>query len=209
MKTQNSKFKRQNYNLKLKIKPNIRYLDDMRMVLYDKEWAKNASNLELYYMYRGIKKKGGLRYDITILPAKMLGQEFVKTKGHEHSGSYGEVYIVLEGKAIYLLQRSQGKKIKDVYALRAKKGEVAVIPPYYGHVSINPSKKDLKEANWCAENCKNNYYLFEKMRGACYYYTKSGWIKNKNYKSVPKLRFEKPLRSMPKNLNFLKRAWRN
>jgi len=41
------------------------------------------------------------------------------------------------------------------------------------------------------------------MQGACYFYTKSGWIKNKNYKFVPKIRFEKPLKEKPKNLDFL------
>jgi len=201
-------------NLKNK-KPDIRYLNDMKEVLYDRKWAKTAPNFELYYMYRGIKKKNDLRYDITIIPTRMLGQEFVKTKGHEHLGKFGEVYIVLEGQAIFLMQKTldqnkfgaeqgEGGEIQDVYAIKAKKGEVAVIPPYYGHITINPGKKDLKLANWVSENCKNNYKLIEKMQGACYYYTKKGWIKNKNYKKVPKLRFEKPLKLIPKDLSFLK-----
>ncbi|OIO43839.1 MAG: hypothetical protein AUJ24_02100 [Parcubacteria group bacterium CG1_02_36_42] len=186
-------------------KTDVRYLDDMRMVLYDKKWAKKAPDLELYYMYRGIKKKNGLRYDITIIPARMLGKEFVKTKGHEHSKNYGEVYTVLEGQAIYLMQKCKGKEIEDVYAVKAKKGEAVIVLPHYGHVTINPSRKDLKEANWCSENCQNTYELFKKMQGACYFYTKSGWIKNKNYRKIPELRFEKPLKKMPTNLDFLKR----
>ena len=193
-------------NCKLQIdkKPDIRYLDEMRGMLFDKKWAKNAPNLELYYMYRGVKEKNGLRYDITVIPAKILGKEFVKTKGHEHSKNYGEVYVVLEGQAIYLMQKCKRKEIEDAYAIRAKKGEVVVIPPGYGHITINSSKKNLVTANWCSEKCQNKYELFEKMQGACYYYTKLGWIKNKNYRNIPKLRFEKPLKSMPKNLNFLK-----
>lgn len=190
-------------NLKNK-KPDTRYLNDMKEVLYDQKWAKTAPNLELYYMYRGIKKKNDLRYDITIIPTRMLGQEFTKTKGHEHLGKFGEVYIVLEGQAIFLMQKREGQEIQDVYAVKAKKGEVAVIPPYYGHVTINPGKKDLKIANWVSENCKSDYQLFEKMQGACYFYTKKGWIKNKNYKKIPKLGFKKPQKSIPKNLNFLK-----
>jgi oxalate decarboxylase/phosphoglucose isomerase-like protein (cupin superfamily) len=42
------------------------------------------------------------------------------------------------------------------------------------------------------------------MKGGCYYYTKSGWVKNKNYEKTPELRFEKPLKSIPKNIDFLK-----
>ncbi len=190
-------------NLKNK-KPDIRYLNDMKNVLYDQQWAKTASNFELYYMYRGLKEKDGLRYDITVIPARMLGKEFTKTKGHEHVGNYGEVYIVLEGEAIYLMQKRQGKEIIDAFAIKAKKGDVAIIPSGYGHITINPSKKDLKMANWMAEGVKSNYTPILKMKGACYYYTKKGWIKNKNYKKVPKLRFEKPKKSLPKNMDFLK-----
>ena len=155
-------------------------------------------------MYRGIKEKNGLRYDITVIPAVMLGEECNKTKGHEHVGKYGEVYIVLEGKAIYLMQKRKSYEIKDVYAIKAKKGEIVVIPPKYGHITVNPTKKDLKEANWISKNCKNIYQPIEKMQGFCYFYTKNGWVKNKNYKKVPELRFEKPLKSMPKNLDFLR-----
>jgi glucose-6-phosphate isomerase len=185
-------------------KPDIRYLYDMKDVIYDKEWLKTAPNLELYYMYRGIKKKDGLRYDITIIPARMLGREFVKTKGHKHSNKYGEIYIVLGGEGIYLMQKEKGEIVKDVYAVKAERGNAVVIPPYYAHITINPSKKDLKMANWLSEEAKSDYRPIQKMGGACYYYTKIGWIKNKNYKKVPKLRFEKPLKSMPKNLDFLR-----
>ncbi len=185
-------------------KPDIRYLDEMKEVLYDRKWAKSAPNLELYYMYRGLKKKNGLRYDITVVPPRTLGKELVKTKGHQHIGNFGEIYIVLEGEAIYLMQKYEKEEVKDVYAVRAKKGEVVVIPPYYDHVTINPSGKTLKMANWLSEKCKSRYDLFEKLAGACYYLVKSGWLKNRNYKNVPKLRFEKPRKTMPKNLDFLK-----
>ena len=186
------------------MKKSVRHLDEIRQVLYDKNWAKKAPDFEVYYMYRGVKKKNGLRYDITVIPPKMLGKEFVKTKGHSHLGSYGELYLVLEGKGIYLMQKFEDDKIKDVYAVKAKKGEVIIIPPYFGHVTINPSKTTLKTANWISEKCQSDYNLFLKKEGACYYYTKEGWIKNRNYKRVPKLHFKKPLKRMPKNLDFLK-----
>jgi len=40
-------------NLKT-IKPDIRYLEDMKSVIYDKKWLKTAPNRELYYMYRDV-----------------------------------------------------------------------------------------------------------------------------------------------------------
>ncbi len=190
-------------NLKFR-RPDIRFLNQMRNVLCDQNWAKTASNFEVYYMYRGLKEKNNLRYDITVIPPRTLGKEFVKTKGHEHLGKFGEIYIVLEGRAIYLMQKYKKGEIKDVYAVKAKKGDVVVIHPGYGHVTINPSKKTLKMANWISKFCQSRYDLFEKKQGACYYFTKSGWIKNMKYKAVPKLRFEKTLKKMPKNLEFLK-----
>lgn len=194
------------FNLE-KITPDVRHLDELRGMLYDKQWENTAPNIDLYYMYRGLQKKEGLRYDITIIPANMLGLEFVKTAGHYHPGKYGEVYIVLEGEAIYLMQKKSNANedvIEDAYAVKCKKGDVVVIPPYYGHVTINPSKNSgLKMANWVSDNFKSDYSAYKNLYGACYYYTTLGWFKNENYKSAPELRFEEPLKSLPKDLSFL------
>jgi len=180
--------------------PDIRFLNDMKTVVYDKDWLKTAKNFKAYYMYRGIETKANLRYDITVIPQHMMGKEFIKTKGHYHIGAYPEIYIVLKGQAIYLMQKKgNGKEISDVFAIQAKAGDIAVIPPYYGHVTINPSKQPLQMANWVSEDCKSDYGLYEKNQGACYFYTKQGWIKNPKYSQVPDLRFEKPVRKLPEN----------
>ncbi len=193
-----------NFNLENK-QPNIRYLYEMASILYDQEWAKQADpNQPLYYMYRGIKRKNGLRYDITIIPAKLLGHEFIKTKGHQHIGNYQEVYEIIKGKAIILLQKEKNGIINDICAIEANSGEVIIIPSGYAHITINPSNNDLKMGNWIAENCHSDYQPIEKFSGAGYFYTTNGWIKNQNYFQVPKLKFEKPRTKMPSNLNFLK-----
>lgn len=176
-----------------RVKPDIRHLKDMEEVIYDKDWLKKAdSNLELYYMYRGIEAKDNIRYDITIIPPKMLGKEFVKTKGHKHLPR--EVYVVLDGEAIFLAQKTKNKTVENVFATEAKKDDVVIIPSNYSHVTINPSNEELKLGNYIEKDCQNNYAVIKKMKGACYFYTKSGWIKNKNYKKVPELKFKKPSR---------------
>lgn len=198
------------------IKPEVRFLFDLKKIIYDKKWLKTAANFEVYYMYRGVKlsqvlrnkiwegkKKGDLRYDITVIPPQMLGREFVKTMGHIHSQSFQELYKVLKGEAIFLLQKAENKKVEDVFAIKAKAGDVVIVPPYYGHITINPSNKNLKVANWISKKCKNFYDRIQKNNGFCYFYTKKGWVKNTKYKKVPKLRFEKPLRKMLKDLDFL------
>ncbi len=185
------------------VKPDIRYLNNMKTVLFDQKWAKNAPNFEVYYMYRGVKKKGELRYDITVIPPRMLGKEFVKTKGNRNSDNFPELYTVLEGETFFLMQKSEGRVVKDVSVLKMKKGDWIIISPDHYVVAINPAKKLLKTANWVSEKNKNTYKELEKMRGACYFYTSEGWTKNKNYIKIPPLRFEKPLKKKPENLDFL------
>lgn len=188
-----------------KLSPDIRKLNDMREVLADKDFAKNSPDTDLYFMYRGLAEKDNLRYDITTIPAKMLGSEFNKTKGHYHVGAMQELYMVLEGTAIYLLQKRNAEgKIEDVYAVEAHKGDSVIMPAFYGHVTINPSKtEELKMANWVCKDCKSDYSEYIKLAGACWYFTESGWIRNENYKNVPELRFEQPLKEIPQDLNFL------
>ena len=102
------------------------------------------------------------------------------------------------------MQKCKNNQVKDVQAVKAKKGDVVIVPPHYGHTTINPLKKEtLKTANWLDEKSQHVYALISKKQGLCYYYTKRGWIKNKKYAKVPQLRFAKSLKKAPKNLDFL------
>lgn len=184
------------------IKPSVRYLKEMGKVIYDKEWFKNADkNLELYYMYRMVKEKNDFRYDITVIPPRMLGVEFVRTKGHHHSNSYGEIYVVLQGEGIYFMQKGDLQSISEVMAFKAKKGDIIIIPPYYTHITINPSNKTLITGNWVSKKCQSIYQDLEKTGGPCYFYTKMGWIKNKNYIQIPSINFKSPEKILPSNLS--------
>ena len=188
-----------------KLTPDVRHLSDMKEVLFDQAWAKDAQDTNLYLMYRKVTQEDGINHSVTIVPVKMLGKEFVKTKGHVHIGNFQEIYTVEEGQALYLMQKGDAEKITDVFVVQAKKGESIIIPSGYGHVTINPSEtEDLKTGDWTSENCKSDYSLFEKNQGACYYYTTEGWIKNEHYKIVPALRFVEPLKLIPQSLDFLK-----
>ncbi len=186
------------------IKSEFRYLSDLRNIIYDKHWAKTAPNFKVYKVWRGLKfRKDGLRYDETLISPGLLGKEYPKTKGHEHPKEYLELIEVLKGKAIFLLQKDEGSVIKDIYFIRAKKGQAIISPKGYSHTTINPSGKTLKIGTWIENISESCYKNIEKHRGFGYYLTLSGWKKNKNYKTLPRLREEKPLKSFPKNLDFL------
>jgi len=164
--------------------PDIRRLYDMKEVIYDKEFLSQTENIELYYMYRNVfldesdkklMEEKNLRYDVTIIPPMKLGKEFVKTAGHYHPFvpgtkiTYPEVYEVLEGEAHYLLQKKEDDKTTDVVLISAEKNDKVIIPPGYAHVTINPSKKLLKMANWVASNFSSVYEPIKKMHGAAYF----------------------------------------
>jgi glucose-6-phosphate isomerase len=184
--------------------PDIRWLYDMRDVLYDQKWAASAENMELYYMYRDLylsradnehMVEQGIRYDITIIPPLMLGREYVKTAGHYHplipggSISYPEIYEVLEGEALYLLQK---RDLSDVVAVKAKAGDKVLIPPDYGHITINGSNKRLKMANFVSRHFSSIYDPIKEMAGGAYYYTLDGYAKNERYLDIPPLRMIDP-----------------
>ncbi len=201
-------------------KASIRLLKEMEKVVFDKEFVKKFPNLKLYYVYRDRKKDADLRYDITLMPSRMLGREFVRTKGNRNSRGYQELYTVLKGKAIFLMQKAKGKIVEDIVAVEAKPGDWVIVPPNYAVITINPSKKTLKTGNWVSEKTKNIYRELEAMGGASYFAVaekskaksqelKIKWIKNKNYQKIPKLRFEKPLKQRPENLDFLRKGFRS
>lgn len=179
--------------------PDVRRLFDMKEVILDQKWLAGASDFELYYMFRDLslsradKEKllqNNLRYDITIIPPNMLGCEYIKTAGHYHpnaSGSvtYPELYEVLEGEALYLLQN---RDLSDVVAVYASAGDKVLVPPGYGHVTINRSNKTLKMANFVARSFSSLYEPYREKKGAAYFFTKDGWIKNKQCPQAAELR---------------------
>jgi glucose-6-phosphate isomerase, archaeal len=184
--------------------PDIRRIKDIENVLFDGRTAKANPEQELYYMYRGVKEENDLRYDITVIPPFLMGDEFVKTKGHFHSSGHAEIYIVLEGEAIFLLQKGTDE-VEDIYAVKASKNDIVIVNKDYGHITINPSAREtLKIANWVSPKCCSDYTPIENKKGAAYFYTIKGWVKNNNYQNIPEIRFEEPLKEMPKSLDFLK-----
>ena len=197
--------------------PDVRRLFDMKEVIFDKDWLARAEDFDLYYMYRDLYLSRadkdrllmqGLRYDITIIPPGMLGCEYIKTAGHYHPNvpegrvTYPELYEVLEGEALYLLQNLDHSDVVVVYATA---GDKVLVPPGYGHVTINRSNKTLKMSNFVGRNFSSLYEPYRERAGAAYFFTKDGWIKNKIYEHAGSLRrIDAPDSSRLKKLGLTK-----
>lgn len=164
----------------------------------------------LYWMYRDIClpqhanliHSHNLKYDITVLRPGIVGTEFIKTIGHYHppsdkGGAYPEIYEVLHGKALYLMQNED---VTDSAVVEAFPGDQVFIPPGYGHITINHSNTFLVMSNVVSNQFTSVYNQIKDLRGACWYCIeesgKPKWIKNDRYTTIPTLR-NLPPKQMP------------
>jgi len=182
--------------------PDVRYLNQMNSVLYDKQFAMEADpRLELYYMYKDVTKKNDrpmfeaneLRFDITIMSERRLGKEFNKTLGHVHEAGpsgfyYPELYEVISGRAHYLLQQMQDGDPSRVVLVEAREGERVLIPPGWWHFTINPSNEPLVMSDLVWRGVVVDYGPIRRRTGAAYFELHDGsLVRNSSYERVPEL----------------------
>ena len=195
--------------------PSIRTFEEMRP-LYQKQDTTAVVN-EMYYMYRGIGlpqdqdliKQTNVSYDITVIPACLIGREYNKTLGHYHSTNskgmvYPEVYEVLYGKALFLIQKMDNslENLISVLAIPASAGDKVIYPPGYGHAMINVGVDTLVTANWVSRDYGAKYEPIINRHGMAYYVVSEGtgqysFIPNPNYANAPGVRIL--------NTNFMKK----
>jgi len=178
--------------------PAVRTVEDMRPVLADPSCESSGP---LYFMYRDLARSDAdrnwlhfhnLRYDITVIPPRIICGERVKTKGHYHPKNpagigYPEIYEVIEGQAHYLLQ---SRSLDDVVMVSADAGNLVIIPPEYGHVTINPSPDiTLTMANIVSNAFESEYRQYESCHGGAMYEMSDGRLeKNSRYPDLPPVR---------------------
>jgi glucose-6-phosphate isomerase len=185
------------------LRPGIRKLGDLEDVLCDGSvLGAVGRDTPAYYMYRDVKnardkdlfERSSLRFDMTVIPPRIIGTEYVKTAGHYHPTaeddlSFPEVYQVLNGSANFLLQKMEKGIVTDVVLVRAGSGEWVVIPPNYGHVTINRSGKTLVLADLVSSLFDSLYEPMRATHGAAYYMLVGGEIvRNPAYTASPPLR---------------------
>lgn len=186
-------------------KMSVRTLADLEPVVANQ--MLDLSDDPAYFMYRNVRRKGdeekirnrGLRFDLTVVPPAMIGKEYVKTSGHYHpqkpgtAYSYPELYYIISGQATYLLQkRGVGEAVDDVIVIRAPAKTPVLVPPDYGHVTINELTEPLVMANWVEATFKSIYSPYEDLQGAAYYienqFGQPKIVPNKKYLNLPLVR---------------------
>ncbi|HZD59660.1 MAG TPA: glucose-6-phosphate isomerase family protein [Anaerolineae bacterium] len=176
------------------VEPDVRHLQDFKDVLAPDSPLQGPA--DAYFMYRDIGwpkdkemfRQRNYRYDITVVQPGVVGRELVKTVGHYHplvpetDVTYPEVYEVISGRAHYVCQKVDGNKVLDFFVVEALPGQDVVIPPGYGHITINPEDEPLVMSNVTADGFKSIYKPLEEKHGAAYYELEDfSWEKNDNY----------------------------
>jgi len=159
----------------------VRTVPQMAKTLMGHVALEDLETLDMYFMYRNVFKKDGMRFDITMIPPMVVAGECAKTHGHYHPRSedglaYPEVYQVLNGKAVFMLQKKNRNGSVDVSIVSAKARDVVLIPSGYGHVTVNSGDDTLVLANLVYDMFEPMYHEYDENRGAAYYYTRDGNI---------------------------------
>jgi len=209
------------------LRPDIRRRSEMLEVLYE---PGAPGPEELYYMYRGVCREHDrallaqyrLRYDVTILRPGTVGNEYIKTAGHYHplrpgtAFTYPEVYEVLHGRAHYLLQTEPDEKGVEAVLVEAVAGDKVLIPPGYGHITINSGTDWLVMSNWVAEEFASVYSPVKVLGGGAYFALagdngETRLVANPRYLPTPRISTRQPadmpefglVRGRPMYLAFL------
>ena len=126
----------------------------------------------------------GVRFDLTVLRPGTVDGEWIKTAGHYHplvpghELTYPELYGVLHGEAIFLLQHStlpgdhRRAALDEVFLIEAHQGEMVCIPPDYGHITINYGECPLVLANWVADHFSSIYEPIRNASGGAFFVLK-------------------------------------
>ncbi len=162
-----------------------------------------------YYMIRG----GTAKTNITVWETGKIDGEYIKTYGHYHVGNLPEIYHVLQGEGMILLQEREigadgqpiDDEIKSFKAVKVKTGDKVHIPKETGHLAVNIGRvwfvtSDDSPVNFEASEKDRDpislpghadYEPFKKLRGAAYYIVekngKPEFIRNPRYKKVPEV----------------------
>lgn len=158
-----------------------------------------------YYMIRGGKDKT----NITVWESGTIGEEkeYIKTYGHYHVGDISEIYSIIQGEGILLLQKRKtdhnGQPIDDEIeifeAKKVKAGDKIFIKPEMGHLIVNTGDIWLVTSDNSPVYPDDvdpiglpghaDYEAVKKMQGFAYYIVEKNGVptlvKNSKYKKVP------------------------
>lgn len=107
--------------------------------------------------------------NMTIITPGLYGNEFPKTYGHYHNVNINEIYHVIEGKGILLLQKGY-PQVTELVLITLGPGDEVTITPEWGHSLSNVGETPLVTYdNWTSGHTQADYDPIKKAGGmACF-----------------------------------------
>lgn len=180
-----------------------------------------SPDIPLYDFFVGVStdedketfNKSKLRYDVIMVYPGKVNDEYKKTSGHMHKKNsgfkniYPEIYEVLYGTAMFLLQKvSDDGCVECAAAVETKAGQKILIPPGYEHATVNIGTTPLVFSDLISIDCENEYGGVKEHGGMCYFVVeedgKPAFRKNPKYKEVPEMQVIKPIEQQKLSLVF-------
>lgn len=143
---------------------------------------------EPYFVIRGEAGQ-----NITVLTPGKNGEEFNKTYGHFHNWQGVEIYHVVYGQGIVVMQRNDEiGEAKEIRVAGVRAGMSVEIPSGYGHALVNTGKTYLVVLdNAPDEKDADNFGPVKEKQGFAYYIVDKkgevGFEPNPNYKLHPQI----------------------
>lgn len=143
---------------------------------------------EPYFVIRG---EGG--QNVTIVTPGKNGVEFNKTYGHFNKFQWVEIYHVVYGQGVVVLQRNDDSgETKEFKVVGVKSGSTVEIPSGFGHCLVNVGRTYLVVIDNSPNDPKaHDFEPVKQKRGFTYYVIdrkgEIGFEANPNYKIHPQI----------------------
>jgi len=158
---------------------------ELKDVLMD---PKSSGVKEPYFVVRGDAGQ-----NITILSPGKNGAEFNKTYGHFHKYQGVEIYTVVYGRGVLVMQRNDEEgEAKEFRVVTLRSGSVVEIPSGYGHALVNVGKTYLVVIDNAPNQPKlHDFETVKRKKGFAYYVIDKkgeiGFEVNHNYELHPQV----------------------
>lgn len=145
-------------------------------------------------------KEKKIRPDVTVLSSGTIGDELIRTEGHEHLSNFPEIYETICGKGGYLFFKAEEEEVSDAVFVISEKGDHIVFPPGYKHISVNLGEAPFVMTDWVSTEANTDFDYIRKHNGGPYWAVKKDrlyFIKNPRYRKNASLRVVKPAPEIP------------
>jgi len=155
--------------------------------------ASSSGPDPVYEVFTDINQPSWVNQTV-IYPGK-LGQEYPKTFGHYHGVKVDEIYHLVEGEGVLILQtgrttNDERRTTDKVVLIKMKPGDEIKITPEWGHAWSNTGQTSLVAYdNWSAGHTEADYQEIKNLHGMAYYLIEQDKqvhvVKNPHYQNLP------------------------